>query len=251
MNRFCSIISGMVIVIGLSFSSVSAFADSLSDEELNRRIDFIQNRLDDGTTDAKRWQYSWMFINGAAGYLQLGTATTLTDSDEKNERYDNIVGGIAGLLATGDLILNPLNSWNASAKLQNLPQTTDEEIKAKLQFGEQLLKDCADREIYGRSWQTHALAGLVSVIGGVAIVLDKEDDDDDDDYRYGDGAFFFASSMLVAEIQIFTMPTRAIKDWEDYSSMSFDDSRAQVKESPEMDYFISASPKGLFCTILF
>lgn len=250
MKYICRFIVGLVTAIVISFSGISAFADSLNDEALSRRIDFIQNRLDDGTTDAKRWQYSWMFINGAAGYLQLGTATTLTDSDEKNERYDNIVGGISSLLATGDLILNPLNSWNAAAKLQNLPQTTDEEKKVKLQFGEQLLKDCADREIYGRSWQTHALAGLVSVIGGAAIALDKEDNDDDD-YRYGDGAFFFASSMLVAEIQIFTMPTRAIKDWEDYSSMSFDDSRAQVKESPEMDYFISASPKGLFCTILF
>lgn len=250
MKYICRFIVGLVTAIVISFSGISAFADSLNDEVLSRRIDFIQNRLDDGTTDAKRWQYFWMFINGAAGYLQLGTATTLTDSDEKNERYDNIVGGISSLLATGDLILNPLNSWNAATKLQNLPQTTDEEKKAKLQFGEQLLKDCADREIYGRSWQTHALAGLVSVIGGAAIALDKEDNDDDD-YRYGDGAFFFASSMLVAEIQIFTMPTRAIKDWEDYSSMSFDDSRAQVKESPEMDYFISASPKGLFCTILF
>jgi hypothetical protein len=96
--------------------------------------------------------------------------------------------------------------------------------------------------------QTHALAGLVSVLGGTAIALDQ---DDDNDYRYGDGAFFFATSMLVAEIQIFTMPTRAVKDWEEYSSMSIDDSRAQVTESSEKDYFISASPKGLFCTILF
>jgi hypothetical protein len=247
MKHFCRFITGLVTVVVVCFSGISAFADSLNDEELTRRIDFIQDRLDEGKLNATRWQYSWLYINGAIAFAQLGMSIDQTDSDEKNERYDNIVGGIAGLLATGDLILNPLNSWNASAKLQNLPQTTGEEKKVKLQFGEQLLKDCADREIYGRSWQTHALAGLVSVIGGAAIALDKEDDD----YRYGDGAFFFASSMLVAEIQIFTMPTRAIKDWEDYSSMLFDDSRAQVKESPEMDYFISATPKGLFCTILF
>jgi hypothetical protein len=148
----------------------------------------------------------------------------------------------------GDLIFNPLNSWNVAEKLQHLPQSTGEEKTAKLVFAEQLLKDCADREIYGRSWQTHALAGLVSILGGTAIALDE---DENEDYRYGDGAFFFASSMLIAEIQIFTMPTRAIEDWEAYSSESFDDSCAEIEKSRGANYFSSASPKGIFCTILF
>jgi len=88
----------------------------------------------------------------------------------------------------------------------------------------------------------------VSLIGGAAIALDE---DKDGDNRYGDGAAFVASSMLIAEIQIFTMPTSAIKDWEAYSSMSFDDSCAQIKKSPENNYFFTANPKGIFCTILF
>ncbi len=248
MKRFCFFIIGLLAAIVIGFSSVPAFADSASDEELTRRIDFIQNRLYEGTLNATRWQYSWMFINGSIAYVQFGMAVTQTDADEKDDRYDNIVGGISEVLAVGDLMLNPLSSWNAASKLQDLPQTTGEEKKAKLAFAEQLLKDCADREIYGRSWKTHALAGLVSVLGGAAIALDK---DDDGDHRVGDGAAFLASSMLIAEIQIFTMPTRAIKDWEAYSSMPFDDSTVEIKQSHEKNYFFTASPKGIFCTILF
>jgi len=248
MKRFCCFIPGLVAVIIISFSGISAFADSAGDEELTRRINFIQNRLDDGTVNATRWQYSWMFINGGIAYYQFGMAIGQTDSDEENDRYDNIVGGIAGLLAVGDLTLNPLTSWNAASKLENLTQATSEQKKAKLAYAEQLLKECADREIYGRSWKTHALAGLVSLAGGVAIALDE---DDEDDYRYDDGAFFFASSLLIAEIQIFTMPTRSIKDWKAYTSMSFDDSMAQIEKTSEKNYFLSASPRGVFCTILF
>jgi hypothetical protein len=92
------------------------------------------------------------------------------------------------------------------------------------------------------------VAALVSLAGGAAIALDK---DQDGDKRYGDGAAFVASSMLVAEIQIFTMPTRAIRDWETYASMSFNDSRAELKRSGDKNYFITANTKGIFCTILF
>jgi len=117
MKRYCRFIIAMVTLIVLSLSNGSAFADSINDEEFAKRIDFIQTRLDEGTTNAKRWQYSWMFINGGISYLQLGMATTQTDNDEENDRYDNIVGGVSGLVATGDLIFNPLNSWNAAGKL--------------------------------------------------------------------------------------------------------------------------------------
>jgi len=248
MKRFYRFIIGLVTVIVISFTGTSAFADSVSDDELSRRIDFIQSRLDDGTKNAKRWQYSWLGINGGVAAAQFGLAASQTDEDEKNDQYDNIVGGISNVLAVGDLVFNPLDSWNAAGKLQNFPQETDEEKKAKLLFAEQLLKDCADREIYGRSWVAHGLAGLVSLIGGAAIALDE---DEEGDYRYDDGAIFFASSLLFAEIQIFTMPTRSIKDWETYSAMSFDGSRATINKSHEIDYFITASPKGIFCTILF
>jgi len=126
MKRFRRFITGLVTVIVVGFSCISAFADSLNDEEFTRRIDFIQNRLDEGKLNATRWQYYWMYLNGGIAFAQLGISIDQTDSDEKNDRYDNIVGGIAGVLAVGDLAFNPLNSWNAAGKLQDFLQATKE-----------------------------------------------------------------------------------------------------------------------------
>jgi hypothetical protein len=243
MKGGCYGIVGMALLIVLCFSNASAFAESLSDDELTRRIDFIQERLDAGRINAKQWQYSWMFINGCSSYIQFGLATTQTDEEDEHDRYDNIVGGATSLLAVGDLTVNPLVAWNAGEKLKALPETTGDEKKAKLKHAEQFLKKSADREEYGRSWKTHALSGLVSLIGGVVIACDDD--------RADDGAFFFATSMAVAEIQIFTMPTRSINDWKEYSAMSSEDFKAEVQNSPLNRFFISANPQGLFCTILF
>jgi hypothetical protein len=237
------LIVGLVTAMVLMFLPVSIFAGSLREEAISRRIDFIQERLDKGTTAAKRWQYSWMLINGGASYLQFGMATTLDDKDEENDRFDNIVGGITGLLAAGDLAVNPLVAWSAAERLRQLPDATMDEKIEKLKQGEQLLKACADREEYGRSWKTHALAGLVNLIAGMAIA--------GDDNRGRDGALSFASGMLVSEIQIFTMPTRAITDWQEYSKLSSDGFASRRETFWKNRFYISANSQKITCSILF
>lgn len=249
MNKTRLLITGFITLILLSwFSCPTVFAQSPCNDGVSRRITFIQNRLDMGQTASKRWQYSWMFVHGGSAYLQLGMATTETDKDEENDRYDNVVGGITSVLAVGDLAIHPLGAWNAADRLRALPENTIEEKKAKLRYAERLLKECADREAYGRSWQTHALAGLVSLAGGAAIAMDR---DEDDDHRYGDGATFLLSSMLVAEIQIFTMPTRAVADWNAYSAINPDHSETGEYDPKPNRLLFSANPKGIFCKLLF
>jgi hypothetical protein len=248
MKKARILIAFCITLVILCFSNISVFAQSSGSDGITRRIDFIQERLDAGKTDAKRWQYSWMFIHGFSTDVQFGLAATQTDNDEEEDRYDNVVGGISSLLAVGDLTFNPLVAWNAADKLRALPDQTSEEKKAKLQYAETLLKECADREESGRSWKTHALAGLVSLAGGTAIAMDE---DEDDDHRYGDGAMFLVSSMLVAEIQIFTMPTRAMADWKDYSAMARDGFETGMNHPQPNRFFIAATPKGIFCTMLF
>jgi hypothetical protein len=128
MKNSSMVITGIVVLMILCFSNASVSAESLGDDELTRRIDYIQERLDTGRIDAKRWQYSWMFINGCTSYIQFGLATTQTDKDEEHDRFDNIVGGAASLLAVGDLIVNPLVAWNAAEKLSSLPEATSSVI---------------------------------------------------------------------------------------------------------------------------
>ncbi|MFH2064369.1 MAG: hypothetical protein ABIK15_04095 [Pseudomonadota bacterium] len=236
-------IAGFATAMILICLPVSILADSLPDEEISRRITFIQERLDQGTTTARRWQYSWMLINGGLSYLQFGMATTLDDKDEEHDRFDNIVGGITGLLGAGDLAVNPLVAWSAAERLRQLPDTTTDEKIAKLRQGEALLKACADREEYGRSWKTHALNGLVNLLAGVAIACD--------DNRKGDGALAFASGMLVSEIQIFTMPTRAISDWQEYSKRSSNGFTSRREPFRQNRFFITANSRQINCSILF
>lgn len=222
----------------------SPSASSLNDEsDMDRRIDFIQERLDKGTAAAKYWQYSWTAIHGGSTCLGFGLAASMRNKDQEEDRYDNIVGGITSLLATGDLIATPLTAWSAADKLRDCPAATVDEKKAKLQYAEALLKECADREEYGRSWKPHAAAILVNLLAGIAISADGG--------RSGDGALSFATGMLVSEIQIFTMPTQAVTDWNEYSEMDSGKSVSKRETFFKKRFWVTIHPHGAYCTIRF
>ncbi len=236
----------VVFVLVYAWLSIAAvFADSLTDEqEIDRRIDFIQDRLDQGTTAAAYWQYSWTAVHGVSSGLQFGFAAGMRNKDQEEDRHDYIVGGITSALAVGDMIVNPLTAWNAADKLRACPAGTMDTKKAKLQYAEQLLRECAGREEYGRSWKPHAAAALVNLLAGIAIAADGG--------RGGDGALSFATGMLVSEIQIFTMPTRAMGDWKEYSAMAAKGSSISSKNSFFHDrFFVAIHPRAVYCTMRF
>ena len=76
-------------------------------------------------------------------------------------------------------------------------------------YSEEMLKEIAEREKEGRSWKMHALTGAVNLSTGLITWLGFK-------RSVWDGLEIFALNTAVTELQIWTQPTRAIKDYKNY-----------------------------------
>ena len=203
------------------------------------RINWIQTTLESGTRSSKIWQYGWTGIYAASATFEGCNAIEKDKPDEEDEQFDSIVNATTSLLGFGSMVLDPLISYSAAEKLRKMPESNTAEVREKLITAEKLLRACAKREERGRSWQTHALAGVVSLLAGVAVACD--------DSREKDGLAMFASSMVVSEIQIFTMPTTAIDDLKNYENQNFSKNRKRKSNR----FFVHIIPGGLKFKYLF
>ncbi len=158
----------------------------------------------------------------------------LDEPHESDKRYDAIVnsaGSFAGLVGT---LAFPMKTHTAAATLKGMPESTEAQKWAKLQQAEDLLRESAEREALGRSWQAHALGAAISALAGLAVACD--------DGRGDDGLIMFASNLLVSEVQIFTTPTRATEDWQRYQQGRL---KQSAKSNSKPGFHISVLPRGI------
>jgi hypothetical protein len=208
--------------------------------DISQQIDWIQSSLDAGGISAKRWQYGWSTAYGGLAYLYAGQALILDEPYQSNDRYDATVNSAASLVGLVGTLAFPMKTHIAAETLKGMPSSTRAQQQAKLQQAEILLRESAEREALGRSWQAHAFGAAVSALAGVAVACD--------DGRGSDGLTMFATNLLVSEIQIFTTPTRATKAWQRYQQGRPGQS-ATVNSEPR--FFISALPQGIIVHYLF
>lgn len=208
--------------------------------DISQQIRWIQSRLDAGGAAAKRWQYGWCTAYGGLTYLFAGQAHMLDEPNETDERHDAIVNSAASFAGLAGTLAFPMKTHTAAQTLKAMPESTEAQKQAKLQQAEALLRESAEREALGRSWQAHVLGASVSALAGVAVACD--------DGRGTDGLIMFATNLLVSEIQIFTTPTRATKDWQRYQQ---ERPGKSAKSSSESRFFISVLPRGIAAHYLF
>jgi hypothetical protein len=208
--------------------------DTMIGTDISQQIHWIQSSLDAGGASAKRWQYGWCTAYGGLTYLYAGQSLTLDEPNQSKDRYDTMVNSVASFAGLVGTLAFPLKTYAAAETLKGMPESTQAQKQAKLQQAEALLRESAEREALGRSWQAHAFGAAVSALAGVAVACD--------DGRGGDGLIMFATNLLVSEIQIFTTPTRATKDWQRYQQERPGQSATSNSESR---FYISVLPKGL------
>jgi hypothetical protein len=176
-----------------------------SDAEVARRIAFLQARLDRGTVPANRWWYGWYTGWTALTVGQGALAVAITDP---GLRADAAVGAVGSSLALIPLAFVPFPARYAAADLRAMPDATPDERHRKLARGERLLRESAASEALQRKWFNHALSATVSTGVGLVLAL-----------GYGrpvTGALSAIAGIALSEAQIFTTPTAAIDDWDEY-----------------------------------
>lgn len=152
----------------------------------------------------ERWWYAWL-----AGYsgATAGQAVISFTTEDKTLRQDMALGAATTFLGAMGQLITPV-----------LPKHSDYPTYREYASGEKpmpaeqatvLLKELAAREKEGRSWKTHAIAGVVNLGSGLVTWLGYK-------RTFMDGLENFALNTLITEAQIWTQPMKAVRDYEKY-----------------------------------
>ena len=229
----------LLIILEFGFQNVTAQTSS-DDAEVKARIDYIQNVLDGGEKGAKIWWNGWLIGYSAATVVQ---GAVLITSDDKSTREDMATGAATTLLGAVGQLITPMVPAKAPEELKSMQEETNEERIIKLEYAEGLLKKSALREKSGRSWQTHAIAGVVNISSGLITWLGFK-------RTVWAGIGNFALNTAVTEAQIWTQPTRAMKDYEAYCQKYISGNPTETLK-PDVDWYVGVYPGGLGIRVVF
>ncbi|MEZ4394131.1 MAG: hypothetical protein R3A48_23915 [Polyangiales bacterium] len=172
-----------------------ALALALSVAPLAARADPVDPRLallDRDATHARIWYWGFTTVYSISAVGQTVLALTL---DDPGLRVDAAVVAGSSLLAVGGMIISPIpNVWRAAEDAHRTGDLAAAMTRA------------ADAERRARAWYNHLLVGVVAITGGVILWAGYD--------RPVSAAVTFGSSLLVGELNLLTMPTRAA-GWRD------------------------------------
>jgi hypothetical protein len=182
--------------------------DSLPDSVVTVRLQTIKQMLQEGKSGANRWWYGWLVGYSAATAAQ---GAAIFFSEDLSTRQDLALGAAMAFLGAAGQVITPNVPGYASGRLELIPEGTREERMDKLYEAEILLRESSRRETIGRSWKTHAIFTIVNLGGGLITWLGFDRD-------IWAGLGNFAMNTVITEAQIFSQPTRAIKDYQRYQN---------------------------------
>ncbi|HVN38972.1 MAG TPA: hypothetical protein VMW19_12465 [Myxococcota bacterium] len=183
-------------------------AQALSDAEIARRTDFIEQRLDSRKTPAEIWHWSWLAVNGGAG-VALNTALAATD-DSTPARSAAIVQAVYGAIGVATQYADPMKARYGADPLRELPDETREQRALKLQRAEVILQENAARNAQRTSWVMHIGNVVASTAAGLIV------------YAFGgktDAVITGASTLAGGELFLWTTPSGPVHDLEDYRAL--------------------------------
>jgi len=234
--------SALVIFIFLLLILHSASLNAqneLTDSLVQKKIQYIQTVLNQSKPTVNGWWYGWLGGYSAATIVQGTVALTSTDI---NTRQDMVLGAATTFLGAALQVITPINTGKDAETLSKLPERTTDEQLRKLAVAEDLLKSNAMKEQAGRSWQIHALNEAVNLSSGLITWLGYK-------RTVWDGVSNFLLNTVITEAQIWTQPTRTLKDYQNYCRQYKSGTNPTSQIQPE--YYIRSYPGGVSLSIVF
>jgi hypothetical protein len=207
----------------------AAEAAQLSDEQIDKRIGFIAQRLDDNELHASLWYYGFLAVNASG--MVAGAATAAVEENDNKQMYD-ILNSSLGLIGTIYLVADPLPGRSGSDPIAELPGATHQDRAAQLATAEDILYRAAGRAKQRTGWVLHT--GNVVLNAAAASVLVARDD-------LGDAALLFFLNTAVGEAQILLTPWEPLDDWEEYRQQA---DNGGVVLDPRVSWGIGPMPGG-------
>jgi hypothetical protein len=180
------------------------FPPARTDAELDARLQFLEDRLDAGRRHAQLWYDGWLGFNAAC--LAYTTASAAIDSPRS--RSFDIVNATQAAIGVADVaLLRPMPGREGGDPVRGPADASHDEKVARLVRGEQILVAAAQRAEDRSSWTNHLGNLAFNLLGGGILLVLHED-------HYA--AVATLSGTAVGEAYIWSEPSRAPKDLEDY-----------------------------------
>ena len=227
------------IVFIIQFLPLSG-QDAISDSLIDERLQDIHKLLDQDRINAQRWWYGWL-----AGYsvATVGQGIVYLSSENKSTKQDMVLGSATTFLGAIGQLLTPIVPRSSSVGDSQISQSISPEQFKELNNSEELLKELALREKEGRSWKVHAVTGAVNIGSGLITWLGFK-------RSFWNGVENFALNTVITEAQIWTQPTRAIKDYKNYCN-KYNSGSGQNVLKPEKEWLVRVYPGGIIIELNF
>ena len=231
----------LLFLLVFTFQNINLSAqDEIPDSLVRVRIQNIQQMLEKGKPTAKIWWNGWLYGYSAATVVQ--SAVAITNPNLKT-RQDMAIGAVTTFIGAAGQLIMPMVPVNAPEKLALIPGDTPDERITKLKKAEKLFIASAKREKDGRSWSMHAVSGAVNLGSGLITWLGF-------DRSLSAGLWNFALNTAITEAQIWSQPTRAIKDYTKYCE-KYKNGIPQALYKAKPGLFVNAFPGGLSLRLRF
>jgi len=197
------------------------------DSVITAKLNEIHTIYSGNRKSAQNWWCGWL-----AGYsaATIGQGIVYFSTDNKSLKQDMALGSATTFLGAMMQIVTPIVP----------PHTSKKDFKPSVEdynnpeYFEGLLKEIALKEKAGRSWKIHALTGAANIGSGMITWLGFK-------RSFTDGVVNFALNTVITEAQIWTQPTRAVKDYRNYYKKYYSDSPLSFVKK-EYGWLVSVSP---------
>lgn len=183
-------------------------AAELTDEQLDLRIKTIDTYLEDLKTPTRLYYWGWMAVNVG---LIAGQTLIALQQDEAKIRTSYIIGASLGGASLLRLLFTSFPGRYASSRFRDMPSSTRSQKELKLAAGENWLTSQAKSDALGVAWPGHVIGAVTAVGVGIGLAAGYEN-------NLKESVTRVLTTLLVAELQIHTRPTRAIRYAKSYSS---------------------------------
>lgn len=200
-------------------------------DETTEKLAFIQSNFDQEYDQSLYWQYGWLSI--MAANTAVNVAIWATANGDEDQKLDGQVGTFTGILATGSMLLEPMDGYYYADQLRAMPQETQAQRNAKLQQGEAFMRKVAKREQYEQSWINRLLSAAVN-LGAAAVIWQVGD-------RPKDALISLTLGTVVTEIKIYTSPTTMVDALEAYEQGNYEMASYHLNRPTDYGWQLSAA----------
>ena len=156
----------LVVIFATALLVLPGIARAQCDPNTEARLDFIETRLEDGQQHAKIWWGSWMTV------FTIGVVASVTQGalhDDQSNQANSYITAAKSAVGIGTLVWRDKYAWRGADKIQEIPKTSGDGCRTRLQLAEHTMERVADEDSMRWNWKRHLWSFTLNLAHGLVI----------------------------------------------------------------------------------